>query len=124
MKTFESPGAVAAPEASEKDELGRHVVLQTSRQPQLTQPPIYGTPNSSVRCEAESTAAHDHTPCAKLASEQRRADAANAQEFHLIKEFVGECRRYWPGAMIVLRPDGAPTSGAGAPTTTNPHPEN
>jgi len=86
------------------------------------QPPIYGTPNSSVRCEAESTAAHDHTPCAKLASEQRRADAANAQEFHLIKEFVGECRRYWPGAMIVLRPDGAPTSGAGAPTNPEPAP--
>jgi len=86
MKTLESSGAVAAPEASEKDELGRHVLLQTNRQPQLTQ----------------------QTSCAKSTSEQRRADAVNAQEFHQIQQFVGECRRQWPGAMIVLRPDGAP----------------
>ena len=114
MKTFESPGAVAAPEASEKDELGRHVVLQTNRQPQLTQPSICATRNSSFRCEAESTVARDHTPCVKPTSEQRRSDAANAQEFHQIQQFVAECRRHWPGAMIVLRPDGAPT-GASTP---------
>jgi len=39
--------------------------------------------------------------------EQRRSDAANAQEFHQIQQFVAECRRHWPGAIIVLRPDGA-----------------
>jgi hypothetical protein len=114
MSKSESPGAVAAPGGSEKDELGRHVVLQTSRQPQLTQPSICAKPNSSVRCEAESTVARDHTPCAKPTSEQRRADAANAQEFHQIQQFVAECRRLWPGAIITLRPDGAPI-GANAP---------
>jgi hypothetical protein len=120
MTESESPGAVAAPGASEIDELGRHVISQTSCQPQLTQPPICATPNSSVSCEAESTVARDHIPSAKLASDQRRSDATNAQEFHQIQQFVAECRRLWPGAIIVLRPDGAPTSGAGAPTTTNP----
>jgi hypothetical protein len=114
MKTLESPGAVAAPEASEKDELGRHVLLQTNRQPQLTQPPICATSNSSVRYEAESTVARDQTSCAKPTGEQRRADAANAQEFQQIQKFVAECRRHWPSAMIVLRPDGAPT-GANTP---------
>ena len=37
--------------------------------------------------------------------EQRRADVVAAQEFHQIKKFVAACRRQWPGAMIVLRPD-------------------
>jgi hypothetical protein len=46
--------------------------------------------------------------------EQRRADAAAAvQEFHQIRKFVAACRRQGPGAMIVLRPDSAPT-GANA----------
>jgi hypothetical protein len=40
--------------------------------------------------------------------EQRHADAANAQEFLQITKFIAACRRQWPGAMIVLRPDGAP----------------
>jgi hypothetical protein len=52
--------------------------------------------------------------------EQRRADVAAAQEFHQIQKFVAACRRQWPGAMIVLRPDDAPT-GANAPTTRNQH---
>jgi hypothetical protein len=94
------------------DGLGRHVVSQTSRQPQLTQLQICATPNSSVRCEAES---------AKLTSEHRLSDTANAQEFHQIKQFVAACRRQWPGAMIVLRPDGART-GASAPTNPKPAP--
>src|SRR5690348_3285872 len=46
--------------------------------------------------------------------QQRDADVAAAQEFHQIKKFVAACRRQWPGAMIVLRPEGAPT-GANAP---------
>jgi hypothetical protein len=48
----------------------------------------------------------------KQRPEQRRADAANAQEFNEITKFVAECRRHWPSAMIVLRPDGAPEQSA------------
>jgi hypothetical protein len=51
--------------------------------------------------------------------EQRSADAADAQKFHQITKFVAACRRQWPGAIIVLRPDGAPT-GASAPTNPKP----
>ena len=50
------------------------------------------------------------------AAERRRAEDADAQEFHQIQKFVAACRRQWPGAMIVLRPDGAPT-GANAPSS-------
>jgi hypothetical protein len=39
---------------------------------------------------------------------------SDAQEFNLIKRFVAACRQQWPGAKIVLRPDGAPT-GANTP---------
>jgi hypothetical protein len=52
--------------------------------------------------------------------EQRHAELLDAQEFHQIQKFVGACRRQWPGAMIVLRPDGT-SSGAGAPSIQNPH---
>jgi hypothetical protein len=57
---------------------------------------------------------------AKQAPNQRSADVVAAQEFHQIKKFAAACRRQWPGAMIVLRPnhDGAP-AGASAP----PNPE-
>ncbi len=51
------------------------------------------------------------------AAERRRAEDADAQEFHRIQKFVAACRRHWPGATIVLRPDGAPT-GANAPPTS------
>jgi hypothetical protein len=48
----------------------------------------------------------------------RREDGA--QEFHQIQKFVAACRRQWPGAMIVLRPnEGGPPDGADAP----PNPE-
>ena len=50
----------------------------------------------------------------KQTPEQRYAEMLDAQEFHQIKKFVAACRRQWPGAMIVLRPDSAPT-GANAP---------
>ena len=53
--------------------------------------------------------------------EQRRAEADDAQEFHQIQKFVAACRRQWPGAMIVLRPDGAPI-GASPPSDLNPAP--
>jgi hypothetical protein len=42
------------------------------------------------------------------AAERRRAEDADAQEFHQIQKFAAACRRQWPGAVIVLRPDGAP----------------
>jgi hypothetical protein len=56
------------------------------------------------------------------APERRRAEDADAQEFHQIQKFVAACRRQWPGAMIALRPnqDGAP-AGANAPPTHNLH---
>jgi len=48
--------------------------------------------------------------------EQRGGDVVVAQEFHRIKKFVAACRRQWPGAMIVLRPnEGGPPQGADAP---------
>jgi hypothetical protein len=42
---------------------------------------------------------------ATLTSEQRCADVVAAQEFHQIQKFVAACRRQWPGAKIVLRPN-------------------
>jgi hypothetical protein len=104
VKNYE--GAVAAPGASEIDGLGRHVVSQNSSQQQLTQAPVCATLVSSVDRKAEITSTRPvgRVPSAELAAEQRRADAADAQEFQQIQKFVGECRRYWPGAMIVLRP--------------------
>jgi hypothetical protein len=57
----------------------------------------------------------------KRTPEQHCADAAAAREFHQIQKFVAACRRQWPGAIIVLRPDGA-LVGAIALTTTKPAP--
>jgi hypothetical protein len=53
-------------------------------------------------------------------NERIRAEKSAAQEFYQIQKFAAACRRQWPGAMIVLRPnqDGAP-EGASAP----PNPE-
>ena len=42
---------------------------------------------------------------AKQTPEQHRADFVAAQEFHQIQKFAAACRRRWPGAKIVLRPD-------------------
>jgi len=53
---------------------------------------------------------------------QHRADLVAAQEFHQIKKFVAARRRQWPGAMIVLRPDGTP-HGADAPPIKTQHQE-
>jgi hypothetical protein len=70
-----------------------------------------GVPNRPTECVAEAQAQVG-------TAEQRCADAANAREFQRIQQSAAACRRQWPGAMIVLRPDGAPT-GANAP----PNPE-
>jgi hypothetical protein len=61
------------------------------------------------------------TNFAQQTPEQRYAEMLDAQEFHQIQKFVGACRRQWPGAMIVLRPDGAPV-GASPPSNLNPAP--
>jgi hypothetical protein len=46
---------------------------------------------------------------------------ADAQEFRQIQRFVAACRRQWPGAIIVLRPNGA-LVGASPPSDLNPAP--
>jgi hypothetical protein len=51
----------------------------------------------------------------------RCADIVAAEEFHQMRKFVAACRRQWPGATIVLRPDGAP-AGASATPNLNPAP--
>jgi hypothetical protein len=38
-------------------------------------------------------------------SEQRGADVVAAREFQQIQKFAAACRRQWPGAQVVLRPD-------------------
>jgi hypothetical protein len=35
----------------------------------------------------------------------RHDDRTEIQEWRQIKTFVAKCRKLWPGAMIVLRPD-------------------
>jgi hypothetical protein len=83
-----TPGAVAALGASISDQLGRRVIPETNSQQRL--------PQASVRAGAQAGA---RTP------EQRSADLLAAREFHQIQKFVAACRRQWPGARIVLRPD-------------------
>jgi sirohydrochlorin ferrochelatase len=58
------------------------------------------------------------------ASDQRSAELFPAREFQRIAKFVAACRRQWPGAMIVLRPnEGSPPEGADAPPNPEPAPE-
>ncbi len=151
MTEAKSPGAVAALGASEIDRLGRRVDPENKRQESLASTPAMpaagdrgahrGTaaecpsarsicPGPAVRPESPATTAVvDGAPMARTAivqarfstPEQRRADVAAAQEFHQIQRFVAACRRQWPGAMIVLWPDGVPT-GANAPINPNPAP--
>ena len=49
-------------------------------------------------------------------NERRRSEKSDAQEFYQIQKFAAACRRQWPGAKIVLRPnEGGPPEGADAP---------
>jgi len=49
-------------------------------------------------------------------NERRRSEKIAAQEFYQIQKFAAACRRHWPGAKIVLRPnEGGAPQGAGAP---------
>jgi hypothetical protein len=120
MTAIKSPGAVAAHGAFVTDQLERQVEPENNRQQQSA--------SSAASRRALLTAASTGSPQRRTASvsdaraqggaaEQHCADVVAAQEFHQIRKFVAACRRQWPGAMIVLRPDGAPT-GANAPTKT------
>jgi hypothetical protein len=55
--------------------------------------------------------------------EERSADLLAAQEFQQITKFAAACRRQWPSAKIVLRPneDGS-SPGADAPPIQTPAP--
>jgi hypothetical protein len=66
VKKIESPGAVAAHRASEKDGLGRHVLSNVNRQQQVSQPPIRATLIGSNRCEAEGIIEHGYAPVLDL----------------------------------------------------------
>jgi hypothetical protein len=54
-------------------------------------------------------------------NERMRSEKSSAQEFYQIQKFAAACRRQWPDAKIVLRPDGAPV-GANAPFNLKPAP--
>jgi hypothetical protein len=59
-----------------------------------------------------------------LPYDRHLSKTSDAREFYQIQKFVAACRRQWPGAKIVLRPnqDGAST-GADAPIPLTLHPE-
>ena len=119
MKTFESPGAMAALGASAVGQLGRQVILETNRQRQLPQAAIR-TAGAGNRAMMAASKGGAQQRSALRTSEQRSADLLAAQEFHQIHKFAAACRRQWPGAKIVLRPnESGPPQGAGAP----PNPE-
>ncbi len=115
MGPIKSPGAVALG-ASVVDQLGRQVNPETNRQPQLPQAATRTAGGAGDRAVVAVSSAGAQQRPAFRASEQRSADLLAVREFHLITKFAAACRRQWPGAIIVLRPDGA---RAGAP----PNPE-
>jgi hypothetical protein len=56
-------------------------------------------------------------------NERRRSENSAAQEFYQIQKFAAACRRQWPGAKIVLRPnESGPPLGAGAPLNSESAP--
>jgi hypothetical protein len=127
VRPTKSPGAVAARGASVSDQLGRRVIPDINRQQQLPQASLA---QLAARGSDMTAGLDSGAPCrAPVGGAQARArtphqqpaDLLAAQEFHRIRKFVAECRRHWPGAMIVLRPDSAP-SGADAPPNLNSAP--
>jgi hypothetical protein len=119
MRMNKSPGAVAALGASVVDQLGRQVIPENSRQQQLPQAAIRTAIGAGDRGTMGASHGAQRRPAFRT-PELRSADHLAAKEFQQIAKFVAACRRRWPGAMIVLRPnqDGAP-AGASAP----PNPE-
>jgi hypothetical protein len=84
-------------------------------EPSSDEPFIADTADDPGRRKTAAPESHAADAQTRLGTPQQPdADVAAAQEFNQIKKFVAACRRQWPGAMIVLRPDGAPT-GASAP---------
>ena len=123
MITRKSPGAVAALGASVIDQLGRQVIPETNRQEQLTQAAIRTAGGAGDRAMmAASSGRGPAAPSLPHTPKQRSPELLAAQDFQQITKFAAACRRQWPGATIVLRPDGAPT-GASAPTNPKPVPE-
>ncbi|MGO9046169.1 MAG: hypothetical protein ACLQFW_04670 [Xanthobacteraceae bacterium] len=120
MKAVKSPGAVAALGASVVDQLGRQVIPEINRQQQLPQAAIRTAGAGDRAMMAASNGGAQRRPAFRT-PEQRYAEMLDAQEFHQIKKFVAACRRQWPGAKIVLRPESAPT-GANALPNLNPAP--
>ena len=127
-----SPGAVAALGASATDQLGgrsnrklianndlgqarplhrvslrsRGIIVRQTGGRAMTAPSTLGS--------QRQTASVSDAQAQGRVAQQRYADLLAAEEFQRIARFAAACRRQWPGAMIVLRPDGAQT-GASAP---------
>ena len=112
MGPIKSPGAVAAHGASVTDQLGRQVGSETNRQQQLPQAAIRRAGAADRVMMADQNAGAQRRPVFRT-PEQRCADVVAAQEFHQIQKFAAACRRQWPGAKIVLRPnEDGPPAGA------------
>jgi hypothetical protein len=60
---------------------------------------------------------------AKQTPEQRCADTVAAREFYQMQKFVAACRRQWPDAVIVLRPNDDASQVTDAPTNLKLAPE-
>ena len=119
MSTIKSPGAVAAHGASVTDQLERQVIRETNRQQQLTQAAIRTAGGAGDRAMMAASIGGTQRRPAFRTPEQRSADLLAAHEFQQITKFVAACRRQWPGAIVVLRPDDDGTP-AGAPSNLTP----
>ncbi len=116
MGSIKSPGAVAALGASVTDQLGggsSGTLIANSKFRKLRSAEAIGARDRAVTADSRAGAQWrpalvPRRPAAARTPEQQRADLLAAQQFHLITKFVAACRRQWPGAVIVLRPDGAP----------------
>jgi hypothetical protein len=108
-------GAEPAVAAHPPPLLPSHVALRDFRFAPLD---VVQLQNSKTGVVANADRVGNQKMAAKQTPEQRYTEMLDAQEFHQIKKFVAACRRQWPGAMIVLRPDSAPT-GANAPPNLN-----
>jgi hypothetical protein len=117
-----SPEPVARLEASAIDRLGQQVVSRINLPETSPQASIDSKPSSRCR-EAEVVVACAHTDGVGDGIPHRKqwtsAAIAAAREFQQIQNFVAACRRQWPGAVIVLRPnrDGPPAGASGPPNS-------
>jgi len=146
MRTAKSPDARAAHGASvSSDQLAGRVTSEANRQPSVTQAPTPATLVGTDRCSREDARSGYISPSGQAGTapptglaqrrtsraadpqtrvgspQQRCADAANAREFQRIQTFAAACRRQWPGAVIVLRPNqgGAPAGAQYAAYSTD-----